>query len=116
MAIDDAAELDQVEIAVTATGNLDSNKAWVGGVQLRDQTSPAVGWFSITGSTLNPQWNAGEPNDTGGAEDNGENFAGIERGRDGLVDFPTDDDQGAMCECDGKPPDPTALTAVDANR
>ncbi len=116
IAIDDQAELDQVEIVLDAIGDLSNNTACVGGVQLRDQIAPGVGWLLITGGPLlTTAWADGEPND-GSNEDNDENFAGIERGRQGLVDFPSNDDQGAMCECDGKPADITADAAVNANR
>ena len=117
VAIDDPAELDQVETAVTNTGNLNNNKAWVGGVQLRDQITAGVGWLLITGGPLlTSEWDKGEPNDGGSVEDNGENFVGVERGRAGLVDFPSNGDQGGMCECDGKPVDQTAFVTVDTNR
>ncbi len=117
VAIDDAAELDQVQAAVDNEGSIDSNKAWLGGVQLRDQISPGVGWLVVTGGPLiTTLWDDNEPNDTGGTEDNGENFVGIERGRTGLVDFESDDEQGAVCECDGKPVDPTAAATIDLNR
>ena len=119
VAIDDAAELAEVEAAVENEGSIDDNKAWVGGVQLRDQVGAGIGWLLVTGGPLiTSAWSPGEPNDGGGGnlEDNEENFVGVERGRDGLIDFPTDEDQGAVCECDGKPVDQTAAATIDLNR
>jgi hypothetical protein len=116
VAIDDQAELDGIEALVDATGNLASNKAWIGGVQLRGQATPADGWLAVTGGPLLAIFNPGEPNDNGGTEDNQENFVGLERGRQGLVDFPNNDNLGAICECDGKPVHPQAAAAVEANR
>jgi len=115
-ALDTLAEVDQMELAINNAGSINSNKAWLGAVQPRDQGAPIDGWLSVTGGVLITAWAGNEPNDGGGNEDNGENFAGIERDRDGVVDFPSDDDQGAVCECDGKPPDAAALAAIDANR
>lgn len=116
VAIDTLAEVDQLELAITAAGSINNNKAWIGGVQPRDQLQPIDGWLSVTGGPLLSAWDDSEPNDTGGNEGNGEHHAGIERDREGVVDFPTDGDQGAVCECDGKPIDPAAAAAIDANR
>ena len=116
VAIDTLAEVDQLELAITAAGSITNNKAWIGGVQPRDQVQPIAGWLSVTGGPLLSAWDDNEPNDTGGNEDNGENHAGIERSRAGVVDFPTGDAQGAVCECDGKPIDPAAAAAIAANR
>lgn len=117
VAIDSAAELEQVELAVTAAGNIDDNRAWVGGVQLRDQAAPGNGWLWITGGPVDlALWDGGEPNDVGGNEDNQENFISVERDRDGLYDFGNGNTTGALCECDGKPVDPAAAAAIDANR
>lgn len=118
VAIDDVPELRLVESAVTSTGNIAQNKAWVGAVQPRMQGGVDVGWISATGEPIAPGtlWDNNEPNDGGQIEDNGENFAAIERNRMGLVDFNTNDDYGAMCECDGKPLAPAALAAINENR
>jgi hypothetical protein len=117
VAIDNQAELDQVEAALTAIGDLEDNRAWIGAVQLRGQAEPGIGWLSITGGPLDlALWDQGEPNDVGGDEDDQENFGSVERNRDGLYDFTTDDTTGGMCECDGKPIDPAAAAAIDANR
>lgn len=117
VAVDDLAERAHVEAAVTDVGGIAGNKAWLGGVQPRDQIGVRIGWLTITGGPLlDGLWDDGEPNDGGVVEDNGENFAGVERGRTGLVDFPSNDNYGGVCECDGKPIDPTAQAALDANR
>lgn len=117
VAIDDQAELDGIEAALNATSNLNDNKAWVGVVQPRDLSAPGDGWLSITGGPFNlALWDGGEPNDAGDPEDDDENFAAVERNRDGVLDFFTDDSIGGMCECDGKPVATEALAAFDANR
>lgn len=117
VAIDSPAELDQVEATIDPIGDLDRNVVWVGGIQPRDQAGPREGWLAITGGPLiDTEWDGGEPNDGSGGEDNGENFSGVERNREGLVDFPNTNNSGALCECDGKPVDPAAAAAIDANR
>jgi hypothetical protein len=115
-AVDSMAELDAIQNAINAIGSLPNNRAWVGGVQLRSQATPGAGWLSVTGGELVALWDGGEPNDGLNNEDNDENFVGIEVNRTGLVDFPTDDTEGAVCECDGKRLDPAAAAAIDANR
>jgi len=113
VAIDTPAELAQIEVALD---DLPNNRAWVGVVQLRFQAMPTMGWLSITGGpVLDVLWAIGEPND-GTVEDDGENFASIDRDRDGLSDTNSGDSLGGMCECDGKPRDPAAVAAIDANR
>jgi hypothetical protein len=115
--VDTLAELDQLEMAIDAVSNLDEEKAWLGGVQPRDQNTAIDGWLWATGAPVLPTlWDGGEPNDEGDGEDDEENYAGIERQRDGLVDFPSDETFGAVCECDGKPLDAAAAAAIDANR
>ncbi len=117
VALDSDEEVVAIQAVVQNTGNLSNNKAWVGGVQPQMQVAPGLGWLSVTGgSMITTAWAGNEPNDGGGNEDSGENFVGYERGRTGLIDFPSGDTHGAVCECDGKPLDAAAGAAIDANR
>lgn len=117
VALDTIEEVAAIQTVVDAAGGLDDNKAWVGGVQPRMQVAVGVGWLSVTGGPMiTTAWDGNEPNDGGGTEDSGENFVGYERGRDGLIDFPSNDTYGGICECDGKPLDAAAAAAIDANR
>ena len=117
VALDSMDEVAAIQAVVDAAGGLDSNKAWVGGVQPRLQVAVGLGWLSVTGGPMiTTAWDGDEPNDGGGNEDSGENFVGYERGRGGLIDFPSNETYGGICECDGKPLDAAASTAIDANR
>lgn len=114
---DTAEEVAAIQTIVNAAGGIDQNKAWVGGVQPRLQVAVGLGWLSVTGGPMiTTAWDGNEPNDGGNPEDSSENFVGYERGRNGLIDFPTNDTYGGICECDGKSLDPTAAAAIDANR
>jgi hypothetical protein len=118
-AIDDGVELDGLAAVVNTTANLDRNRAWLGGVQPRDQATAIAGWLSVTGGPLiATEWRGGEPNDGGGnnVENNQENFIGVEKNVVGLDDFTDVETAGAICECDGNPVDPAASAAIDANR
>lgn len=117
VALDTDAEVAAIQSVVEDSGNLNNNKAWVGGVQPRMQVAVGLGWLSVTGGPMiTTAWEGDEPNDGGGNEDSGENFVGYERGRTGLIDFPSGDTLGGICECDGKPVDAVARAAIDANR
>lgn len=117
VAIDDPAERGLIESAINGVDGLQNNRVWVGGVQAPSLATVSTGWLLVSGEPLAiALWGGGEPNDGGAIEDNGENFAGLERNRVGLVDFPTLDDQTAICECDGKPLAEAAKAAIDANR
>jgi len=118
VALDDAAELIAVMTHVNATANLPGGQgnAYVGGVQLRTQTTDLAGWLSITGGPLLAIWDPGEPNDGGdNAENSAENFTMLERTRSSLIDVSGTGAFGAVCECDGKPVDAAAAAAIIAS-
>jgi hypothetical protein len=92
-------------------------RLWLGGVQLREQTTTRIGWLAFTGGEMADPWGPNEPNDGGaGIENSQENFVGIERNRQGLVDFPLVFTGGVLCECDGRRVDPAAAAAIEAMR
>ncbi len=113
VALDTNEEVAAIQTVVQDSGNLNDNKAWIGGVQLRMQVADGIGWLSVTGGPMiTTAWAGNEPDDGGGNED----FVAYERNRTGLIDFNSNDTQGGICECDGKPFDAAAGAAIDANR
>ncbi len=96
--------------------------AWyVGAVQPRGQATPRLGWVWLTGedvafAAFDPFGEAsGEPNDSDGAENDEENLVYIRAQRDGLIDVFNTNEQGAICECDGRMTDPAAAAAYADN-
>lgn len=81
-------ERDFVEALRQASG---LGQVWIGGFQLDNQATPAEGWYWVEEDEINPatlitdfNWNAAEPNDGGGGENNQENHLAIGRyGNDG---------------------------------
>ncbi len=87
---------------------------WIGAVQRMNATSLRDGWLGFDGADLFNGWGNGEPND---GSDNNENnheeqFAGMEKNSSSFIDFPGSSSFGALCECDGKPIDPTVANLV----
>jgi hypothetical protein len=90
-----------------------SGQWFVGNVQQANQATPSTGWLLITGGPLpGGLWAPGQPDDLGGAvgEDNTQNISSVQA--DGLHDNSATITGGAVCECDGKPPDPTASALI----
>lgn len=117
-AVDNASELMAIMTRLNATTGLTGGQgnAYVGGVQLRNQTTDSAGWLAITGGPLLAMWDAGEPNDGGdNIENSAENFTMLERTRTSLIDVPGTASFSAMCECDGNPVDAAAAAAIIAS-
>lgn len=95
---------DSVTEAAMLRANV-SGAFFVGAVQPRNQGAPAASWWWLTGAPVsNTFWQASQPDDGDGTEDNHENLA-IEGGA-GLRDFDSITDPSTqalgLCECDGK--------------
>jgi hypothetical protein len=97
-----------------ATG-IEGNDVWIGGVQERGSATPGANWLGFDGAPLIGAWATNEPNDDRG-EDNEEQFVKVERNRSFFVDIRGDEDNGAVCECDGKPVAKNAADAITASR
>jgi hypothetical protein len=112
------AEVMAVSSFVAATSTtIAGNAIWIGGVQERTASLPDFGWLGFDGAPLIPAWAIGEPNDIGGNEsEHDEQFVYLDPGRHYLVDRAGNTSLGALCECDGKPIAPNAVTAITANR
>ena len=91
------------------------NAIWIGAVQLRTAVLASDGWLRFDGAPLIDGWASGEPND-GTIEDHGEQFAFLGRTLRYLVDLSGGTDNGALCECDGKPVAQNATDAILSNR
>ena len=90
---------------------------WIGAVQPRTAISPSDGWIWFDGQPLASGWNTGEPNDGGNGEaDHREQFVKLQAGRSYFTDAAGSDNNGALCECDGKPIAQSAADAITANR
>jgi hypothetical protein len=90
-----------------------SGQWFVGNFQKASQATTTAGWLLITGGALPAGlWAPGQPDDLGGAtgEDNTQNISSIQS--DGLHDNTATITGGGVCECDGKPPDPTVSALV----
>jgi hypothetical protein len=110
------AELDGATALVAAPPTpLAGNAIWVGAVQQTTATLPAAGWLWLDGSAVTG-WGGIEPNDRDSRENQEEQFARIEKGKLYLQDSAGTGNNGALCECDGKPIAPAAAAAITANR
>jgi hypothetical protein len=95
-----------------------TNLFWIGAVQRFDATQIGEGWLSLTGGPLGGFWSSVEPTDNDGGppydtEVHAEQFVRLDRSGGGMVDAPGRlPNHGYICECDGKPIDPTAAQAI----
>lgn len=92
-----------------------AQNVWIGGVQLRGSVLATENWFGLDGAPLIGGWATNEPND-GTREDGGEQFVKIERSRHYFVDITGFENDGALCECDGKPVDTMIAEAISGYR
>jgi hypothetical protein len=114
--LESAAELNGATALVAAPpAPLAGNAIWVGAVQQTTATLPAARWLRLDGSAVTG-WGGIEPNDRDGRENQEEQFARIEKGKLYLQDSAGTGNNGALCECDGKPIAPAAADAIAANR
>ncbi|HET7501563.1 MAG TPA: hypothetical protein VFK02_11185 [Kofleriaceae bacterium] len=112
---DSLPEVNAVAALVDST-TIASDAIWIGAVQLRAAARPDEMWISFDDQPLMDQWFDNEPNDGGGHEDHGEQFAVIMKNRHYFTDVARIFNAGALCECDGKPVGPTATAAIAASR
>lgn len=109
------AEVLAIGTLVDTTAGISHNSVWIGAVQVRNSAEPRNNWLGFDGAPLIDAWATNEPNDAGGG-DNVEQFVRLERARNYFVDIFGSDDNGAVCECDGKPVAPNAAAAIADNR
>jgi hypothetical protein len=105
VAIDDAAEADAIGLF-----NF-TNYSYVGAVQQPGQTELDGNWFIFTGGPVTAPWADNQPNDANNIEDGRESLMVIE-GDGRLHDVRGLSDYEAVCECDGRPVDPTVATYI----
>jgi hypothetical protein len=104
VAFESMAEANAVTGLIAGSDNL-----WVGTVQPPGQSTVGGGWLQITGEpTPSAVWGSGQPNDDDGNENGVQNVAVINASGGGLNDSETTFAFDAICECDGRPIDPTA--------
>jgi hypothetical protein len=97
--------------------NANDQLCWVGGVQSPAATQTTESWLWLTGESIpSTFWNVGEPNDFDGMESGQETFASVWEVYPGIVDVKATDTRIGICECDGRPMDPTAQSYIDALR
>src|SRR3954468_20283462 len=114
--LESKAELDGATALVgAATTVLAGNAIWVGAVQQASAMQPAQGWLWLDGTAVTG-WGGVEPNDRGGQENREEQFARIEKGKLYLQDSAGSGKNSALCEGEGKPIVPAAVTAIAAAR
>lgn len=114
--LESTAELHGAAALVAAPpAPLAGNAIWVGAVQQTTATLPAAEWLWLDGSAVTG-FGGIEPNDRDGRENQEEQFARIEKGKLYLQDSAGTSNNGALCECDGKPIAPAAAAAITANR
>ncbi len=114
--LDAQGELGSATSLVAATPTLAGNAIWVGAVQQATATLPTAGWLWLDGTAVTGGWGGAEPNDRNGQENQEEQFARIEKTKLYLQDSAGSGNNGALCECDGKPIAPAAEAAITANR
>ncbi|MEO6774859.1 MAG: hypothetical protein ABI467_17945 [Kofleriaceae bacterium] len=105
--------LDTVLEAQQIHAHLDGNFYYVGAVQPPGQATPATGWLQLTGAPVPAAlWQASQPNDNGGAEDNEQNFAAVDDSTGLINDVDGAYQYQAVCECDGQAISAAALAAL----
>ena len=111
-------ELAAVKAFVQKPGvGLAGNALWIGAVQPITAITPSDGWIGFDGKPLINGWSGGEPNDRGGTESNHEEqFVKMQPDKPYFIDTAGTDILSVLCECDGKPIDPTAASLVDGYR
>lgn len=111
------AEAEAVVAFMEPNRGIARDSIWVGAVQRPTATQPDEQWLGFDGQPLIDVWHDNEPNDFFNNEsDHQEQFALIERRRDGMIDISGSTNAGALCECDGKPLSQDVLATIDANR
>jgi hypothetical protein len=87
-----------------------SDRYYIGAVQQPAETSVAAGWFAFNGEpVLAGAWSGSQPDDGDSVEDGAEQLAVV------AIALGLQDDSGttslpAVCECDGRPIDPTVAS------
>jgi hypothetical protein len=104
IALQTAAEATELGNAVAGS----SVRVWVGLIQKPTATTPSTDWFVLTGEMLPANlWDVAEPEDAGGGENGAEQIAFVEPATRKLKDDNSGKTYHAMCECDGRPIDPS---------
>jgi hypothetical protein len=113
-------QLEQTAVQTFLNGS--GQFAWyVGAIQPMGQATARLGWVWLTGEDVSIAafdpfgTGGGEPNDLDGVENSEENVVYIRAMRDGLIDVLNTNEQGAICECDGRAMDAAAAAAYAAN-
>jgi hypothetical protein len=101
----------------STTAGIAGDAVWIGGVQRPTAATPRDAWYGFDGALLFDGWGAQEPNDHGGDEsDHEEQFVKIQKTRHYFTDSSGNESDGALCECDGKPPDASAAQPIAGYR
>jgi hypothetical protein len=101
----------QVSMLVTPAP---SAQYYVGVVQQPDSPSEAANWFVFSGAALPSDlgvWAPTQPNDDLAGENNEENLGAL-NALDAMHDATGNYLYGAICECDGRPVDPTIASYI----
>jgi hypothetical protein len=107
--------LDSTGEAALMKSSLTGGYILVGVVQAPSQATPGAGWFELTGDAMVPtMWGGGQPNDGGDdVENNEQNVGAMQVDVTDLInDVEASFQVGTVCECDGRPVDPTVATYI----